>query len=307
MYNFDYLLSILERLDRGVKLTVQSMEKEFGVKKGAVYAYIKTLKDAKFPIYYDKQKESYVFEDGFSFRKPNISQEEWLTLALAKNMMGHFGSGIEKSIRKIEGKLAGGEATLPDHIILSSDKGNKENDDHLASIHHAITHYERLELLYRNLYNNETKKRRVDPYYLYYHKEFWYLRGFCHLAEDMRTFGLDMILSLKQMNEHFTPQIIDPEEELSGAFGIIVDRELVDVVVRFDEACKTYVMRKKWHKSQQEKDIEDGGIELSFTVKGTEEIKRWLYRWIPHVEVISPVSLREEIQDELKRSLDKYL
>ncbi|HEO65747.1 MAG TPA: WYL domain-containing transcriptional regulator [Spirochaetes bacterium] len=306
MYNFDYLLEILKRIDANETVSVSSLTKEFAVSKDTIYDYISTLKEADFPIIYDRAKASYVFEGDFSFSRPNLSKEEWLTLALAKNMMEQLSPVMVQNITKIEEKLSGGQAKLPKHINLSANVNNYSQRDYLGILHQKITQFERINIIYQALMNDKIKERKIDPYYLYFNDGFWYLRGFCHLVEDMRTFALDRILSLKGLNEHFTPKILEPEDEISGSFGAIVDGELVDVVLRFDKPCQSYVTRKKWHPSQSAKVLKNGLLELGFTVKGTLEIKYWLYRWLPHVEVISPLSLREEVQEELKRSLNKY-
>jgi len=40
---------------------------------------------------------------------------------------------------------------------------------------------------------------------------------------------------------------------------------------------------------------------MRFKVKGLGGIKKWIYQWIPNVEVVKPKELREEIRSNLKR------
>jgi len=75
----------------------------------------------------------------------------------------------------------------------------------------------------------------------------------------------------------------------------------------FDKEIVSSVSRRKWQQSQESKTLKDGRLELKFTVNGADGIKNWLYRWIPHVEVISPDWLRETVRDELKNSLSRYV
>ena len=85
---------------------------------------------------------------------------------------------------------------------------------HIGGIHQAIVNFQRLELVYTALYSKEKTCRKVDPYYLFFEDSFWYLRGYCRLREEFRTFALDQIGSLKILSEHFVPENISPEEEL---------------------------------------------------------------------------------------------
>jgi len=52
-------------------------------------------------------------------------------------------------------------------------------------------------------------------------------------------------------------------------------------------------LRKKWHKSQQVKELESGEIEMTLTVNGLIGIESWLCQWIPHVKVVFPEELKQ--------------
>jgi predicted DNA-binding transcriptional regulator YafY len=41
-------------------------------------------------------------------------------------------------------------------------------------------------------------------------------------------------------------------------------------------------------------------------VNGLEGISRWIYRWLPQVEVIAPPGLRDKMKEDLRRALGKY-
>jgi predicted DNA-binding transcriptional regulator YafY len=45
---------------------------------------------------------------------------------------------------------------------------------------------------------------------------------------------------------------------------------------------------------------------LRFSVNGLEGIARWIYRWLPYVEVVSPKELRQGVKEELGKALKKY-
>lgn len=307
-YKFDSLIIILNKLNDGETVTVHSLMNELENSERTIHRYIKTLQVAGFPINYNRSKETYAFDEGYSLRKPNLTIEETLALAfaLAKKVLGSFGAGIEKSLESIEDKLSRGKVSLPKHIILAGEAGPSEADKYLSILHNAIVSFQKIEIAYRALHSDQKSSRRIDPYYLFFQDGFWYLRGYCHSKEELRTFALDRIISMKVLKEHFLPRKIVPEDDLSGAFGSVVDGEPVEVVLRFDPEIRPYVLRKKWHHSQQVKIMEDESLELRFNVNGLEGIKQWVLLWLPHVEVVSPKELRESISHDLKAALARF-
>ncbi len=305
-YKFDSLMMILNKLDTGEKVTVGSLEKNLGVSERTVFRYLNTIQVAGFPVVFDKEKGGYTFMEGYSLKKPDLSMEETLALGISKKMMADMGSGWEESLKRIEEKLSVKKTNIPRHIILSKGKLPEEAAAHIGLIHQAIMNFKRLKMTYRPLHSDQKTRRKVDPYYLFFEEDFWYFRGYCHLREEVRTFALDRIMALKVLEEHFIPRNIFPEEELSGAFGTVVDGEPVEVVLRFDAEARPYLQRKKWHESQRERELKDGRLELRFTVNGLEGITPWIFRWLPHVEVVSPKKLRERIREELEMALKKH-
>lgn len=300
-FKFDSLIMILNKIDKGEKVTVNSLMEDLEMSERTIYRYLQTLLVADFPISYDKKMESYVFDEGYRLGKPYLSVEETLAFALAKKISSNFGAGMEKTLTRIEEKLSVKKQTLPRHIVLKTEKLPPQVEEHLERIHNAINNYKRIEIDYDALHSKEKSHRRIDPYYLFFQDGFWYLRGFCHHSKEPRTFGLDRITSLKVIEEHFIPKKIEPEEELSSAFGAWLDGKPTEVVLRFDKEIKSQVLRKKWHESQKVKELKDGKVEMRFKVKGLGGIKKWIYQWIPNVEVVKPKGLREEIRSNLKR------
>jgi predicted DNA-binding transcriptional regulator YafY len=149
--------------------------------------------------------------------------------------------------------------------------------------------------------------RLVDPYGLVYHDGVWIMVGFCHLRKEIRSFAVDRVLELRERYLYFKPLTgFDLKEHLSHSWGVIAGEE-VQVTVRFRTNISEYIVRKEnWHPSEKRRILPDGAVELTFTVAGTDEIKRWIYSWLPNVEVIEPESLRKQIQKELSESASNH-
>jgi len=297
-YKFNALWIILNKLDQNEKVTAKSLMEDLEVSERSVYRYITTLQVAGFPIDYDRGLNSYVFSEGYTLKKPDVSVEETLALALSKKLLHSFGPDMERSLTKIEEKLSVRKPADLRHIVLDAD-AIAPSETLLTLVHRAVTNYQRINLTYKSLHAKTATESKVDPYYLFFRDGIWYFRGYYHRDKAMRTFAFDRVVSLSLLNEHFVPQSISPEDELSGAFGAFLDGEPVEVTLRFDEHVKPFIVRKKWHESQKIKELDNGKIEVKFRVNGLMGIKKWVYGWIPHVEVKAP----RELRDALKRDL----
>jgi predicted DNA-binding transcriptional regulator YafY len=304
-FKFDSMMTILNRVDGGEKVTVRSFREELGVSERTVHRYLETLQASGYPLYFDRQRERYVFPEGYALKKPGLTFEESLALALAKKMVGVLGEDLGKHLDRIRQKMAARPMAETPKIFVRED-GRVKGGDYLEVLNQAALNFQRVELTYQALSSRKKTNRRVDPDYIFYQEGLWYLRGYCALREDFRTFALDQILSLKLLDDYFVPKRRPEEEELMASFGSFLDGEAVDVVLRFDPGIKGYIQRKKWHPSQQEKDLSGGRLEARFRVNGLEGISRWIYRWLPQVEVIAPAELREKMKEDLRKALEKY-
>jgi predicted DNA-binding transcriptional regulator YafY len=297
---------ILNKLDRREKVTVRSLMDDLEIKERSVHRYIDTLITAGFPMSYDRRKTSYVFDEGYTLRRPDFSPEEALTFGLAKRLLRSLGPEMETNLGRIEEKIAMPRRDVTQHMVLAPESLPEDIARSLSVIHDAAIAFRRLEITYKALTTGEATKRRVDPYYLFYEEGFWQLRGYCHLRKQFRIFALDRIGSLKVLDEYFVPQKVSWEDDLSASFAAWVDGEPTKVVLRFDPEIRQYIERKKWHQSQTQRDLPDGSLEVAFTVNGIGGIRPWIYRWMPFVEVIAPDDLRKATATELRVALKKH-
>jgi hypothetical protein len=85
-YKFDSMMIILNKIDSGEKVTVQSLKEDLGVSERTVHRYLETLQLGGYPLYFDRPRERYSFPDGYSMKKPGFTSGEALAFALAKKL-----------------------------------------------------------------------------------------------------------------------------------------------------------------------------------------------------------------------------
>jgi predicted DNA-binding transcriptional regulator YafY len=119
----------------------------------------------------------------------------------------------------------------------------------------------------------------------------------------MRHFALEGIEKAERMKERFEiPEDFSISEFLNVQFGFFHGKPIT-VKVMLEKELSDYIQRRTWHPSQKVKELKDGRILLSMTASGKEEIKAWVLSFGRKATVLSPKSFREEIEDDLSKTL----
>ena len=92
------------------------------------------------------------------------------------------------AVATLMGKLSRGASAAPSQVAI----GAGEQDEVLELVHRAVERGVQLEFDYAGL-RGQVERRRVDPLRVESVDTDWYLRGWDHLREAVRTFRLDRI------------------------------------------------------------------------------------------------------------------
>jgi len=134
-----------------------------------------------------------------------------------------------------------------------------------------------------------------------------YLIGFDEERRAIRTFKVERIRTAA-----LTPRTFEPPDpvattsSLRAAWDIIADQPPVAVVLRFAPRVASRVLEATWHPTQTVAVDPDGSLRWRATVSGTIEIRLWILAWGADVEVLEPLSLREDVAATLQRALTRY-
>ena len=144
----------------------------------------------------------------------------------------------------------------------------------------------------------------MDPYHLANINGEWYLFAYDHARKDIRTFVPVRVSSVKQTGKTFPrPEKFSLEKRLRNSFGVHSGEGQFDVLLRFNERVADYVREKKWHESQQLRELKGGEVELSLKLSSLMEIQRWVLSWGGDVVVSKPKELIESVRLSAKNIL----
>jgi predicted DNA-binding transcriptional regulator YafY len=134
----------------------------------------------------------------------------------------------------------------------------------------------------------------------------FYLVGFCHLRNAVRTFAMDRIKDFVVLDESFSlPKDFSLEDYLQTAF-LVMRGEPQRVKVRFLPGAAQIVRERIWHPTQELRELPDGSLEVSLKVPINYEIISWVLGFGSSAEVLQPLSLRKHLSEELQRAAAKY-
>ncbi len=146
-----------------------------------------------------------------------------------------------------------------------------------------------------------------QPHALKMFERRWYLIGRYHKTH--RTFALDRMSSVAMQEETFKRDpSFNMEKMFAGTYGIIVDEEtpVESIRLKVDAYQANYLRSLPLHPSQHELRRNDECSIFALRVRPTLDFKQKLISLGSTVEVLQPEHLRDEIIDELKRTLGKY-
>lgn len=197
------------------------------------------------------------------------------------------------------------EATdlLPDQATRADRQGM------LTLLHRALV--ERRQLCIRYLTGSrggEVNERVVEPYHVMPYDRFWYLVAHDHRREAVLDFKLDRVLEARLLATTYTiPADFDLDAYLGDNWGIMRDAgpPAEAVALLFAPEAGRWVVEERPHKSQQDETLPDGRVRVTYFVRVTPEMVRWLLRFGAEVWVEGPEWLRERVREEHRRAAEQ--
>ena len=309
------MLRIHQALQAGDLPNASTLAREIQVAAKTIHRDIEFMRDRlDLPIEFDAAKNGYRYTSEVSaFPTMQITEGELFALVVAEKALQQYrGTSFEKPLLSAIKKM---EQALPDTISLNladieqtiSFRTRAEPILDLKifdALAKAVAQRRQLELHYRKPGQRKTELRIVDPYHLANINGEWYLFAYDHARKDIRTFVPARIQSLKQTGGSFDrPQKFSLEKRLRDSFGVHSGEGEYEVVIRFNARAADYVREKKWHESQQLRELKGGGVELKMKLSSLAEIERWILSWGGDAVVVKPGELAEAVRAAARRIL----
>ena len=268
------------------------------------------------PIVWDREHNGYRFEAGEEDRgHPYQLPGLWFNPAEAQALltMEHLIEGLEPSLLgphleplkvRLRALLSAGDHSAEQvrkRIRVIPFGARKHEPKHFSLIASAVLGRSRLAIVHFNRTRNEETRRDVSPQRLVYYRANWSLDAWCHLRNDIRSFGLDAIRSA-EMVAGKVKDVPDAEldDVLASGYGIFSGRKVQWASLRFTPERARYVALEQWHPKQRARWEKDGSYVLEVPYSAEGELVMDILKFGPEVEAIEPASLRKLVAAKAK-------
>lgn len=143
----------------------------------------------------------------------------------------------------------------------------------------------------------------VQPLKIANLEKYWYLLCFDLDKKRFSKFPLNGISDIEILSSVFNLEEHSYLDKLSNAINAFFDvEEEIHIVLKLEWHAKNVLSRKKLNETQHIYKNDDEEYIMEITITNLMEIIPTIQQWIPLIKVISPLSLKEKI----KENLDKY-
>lgn len=154
---------------------------------------------------------------------------------------------------------------------------------------------------------DERSERTVSPQRVTHYRESWYMDAWDDERDGLRTFSIDRISHPTILGERALDVAEDTlDAHYASAYGIFGGFADKLAILRFSAERARWVADERWHPQQHGKYIDDGRYELSIPYADARELVMDILRHGSSVEIVEPESLRQQLLEEVKKTLDNY-
>lgn len=218
-----------------------------------------------------------------------------------------FSGAVQKLSEKLKIRLS--ESGEEDKKVVSfesstTDGGGTWIDEILGHIRMKTV----IRIEYFSFSSGRQSTHLIHPYFLKEYRNRWYLVGWHEGYSQIRTLALERIDSMEpDYKTAYREQDFDASAYYRNAIGVSVnDTEPVLVRIRILAREWPYVRSQPWHHSLKLEEEANDQVTFSLHVIVNYELKNLLLSYGKSVEVLEPLSLREQIASELKDASHQY-
>lgn len=258
----------------------------------------------------------------YRFRWPHeasVNPTRVLAARLAHRLLAALGESaigdeLKSLVEDLDARALGRDRLPPDLSRLFYAKSRMFNPlgadpAVLDSIARAAINTHLIEFEYTT-WNAKTLRVVVEPWTVVFADDGIYVFGMTRDSTVDKYIGTKRIFNIMRIR-NLRPRLdqpfsypnreqYDPQTVFQHSIGVFVreDGEPPErVVVRFKRRWDAYLHLHRWHASQTPpKDIDEGWVEVEFTLLITAELSRWLRGFGKDIEVITPARLRDWVE-----------
>ncbi len=295
------LIHLIMLLQQHSNQKAADLASELGVSVRTLHRYFGMLDEMGIPVYSERGPYGgFSLVRGYKMPPLVLTPDEAVAVSLGTGMVEElWGELYRESARAALAKL---EHLLPDEqkgevawarrtlIATGMHRGNLEAlTPRLEALRRAVRERHRVHMHYRSGSSPHPTHRALDPYALIHRWGWWYVIGFCHLRQAVRSFRVDRIESLQASDQVFqNPLDFDIQAYLAQDWGAPPQ---VQVRMRFKPEAAHFALfnRSYWETVSEEP---DGSVVVTFSAPEMYWAASTALAYGPITKVLEPPELQ---------------
>ena len=287
----DRLANILTKLNMGHQLSIKDLASEFGVSTRTISRDFDRL-NTYLPLLQDAENKRYYLEANYLGK---IAPKDIRNFAQLSGI-SHLYPSLDMSFLR---ELLDSRAQQIYCAKGYSFEDASQFKELFKIVGKAIQEHRQIGFVYKG------EPRLVQPYRLIHHHGSWYLAAV--RKNQLRTYRISHIQLTHSPHEY--PQFIPDqnivklvEDDDSIWFG----QDKQEIILSIDSLVAFYFKQRSILPEQQiVKELGDGGLLVSSKINHDMQLLPLIRFWIPHVAIISPAHLQNELEVGLKEYIER--
>jgi predicted DNA-binding transcriptional regulator YafY len=307
------VLAVLELLQSHPCLSGAQLAERVGVERRTVRRYIVELERFGVPIRAERGRDGYyALMPGYKLPPLMFSNDETLALSIGLRVAGELGlSDMTPAVSSAQAKL---DRVMPVslkrkigdlHSVVALDLTRPQaqsGSEFFAEVTRCASTAQRLHMAYCALDGHLTE-REIDPYGVGYLNGAWYVVGYCHLRQDLRSFRLDRVRAVRALPKSFgRPLSFDVLAYLRESIATLQRAHVVVLLFRAEKAA----VRRAIPASMGTLTEQRGRIRLDAQIDDLPAFSRDLARLPLEFEIVKPKALKTALVAHLQRLLESH-
>jgi len=173
----------------------------------------------------------------------------------------------------------------------------------LEKLRRAVRENRRLSMNYHSGSNPHGEQRELDPYALIHRQGWWYVVGFCHLRQELRTFRVDRVTELNLTDQTYSvPADFDIRAYMAQEW-----QDVPQIKVRMCFAAQfahlAQYTRGYWETLDEQP---DGSVVVSFSTPDINAAASNALAYGPVVTVLEPPEVRQLVKEWAQAAANLY-
>jgi len=263
------------------------------------------------PVTFDMEAGGYRYT-AEEFNLPGLwfTEREVYSLLLMHSLLDQLQPGFVREqlgpfkdkLRALLGKSGRGSKSILERMQVQAAPQRPIEPEHFQAICDATLRRKKLRMRYYSRSRGAESDRVISPQRVIYYRGNWYLDAWCHEKEAARRFAIDAVRLVSVLEE----PALDVAAGEDQGYGIFSGPAENIAVLHFDAVAARWVAEEEWHPQQRASALPDGGLQLEVPYSNPQEILMDTLRHGPHVEVVSPASLRSAVAEQHREAAEKY-